>query len=67
MLDETVGKGWRVAGFFTLMVGSGIVLDTGNLAAGAAVLGLGALLFARGAVAGRRAAAELAPYLGERR
>lgn len=63
-MDETAGKAQRVAGFFTLMIGSGIVLDTADVAVGAAVLGTGAALFAWGAVRGRRAARTLEPFRG---
>jgi hypothetical protein len=61
------GKAQRVAGFFTLMVGSGVILDTADFTIGAAVLGTGAALFAWGAVAGHRSARTLAPFREENR
>jgi hypothetical protein len=49
-MRELSGKGWRVVGYFLWMLGAGIVLDSGAQRLGAAVLLIGAALFAVGVV-----------------
>ncbi|MGD9763908.1 MAG: hypothetical protein AB7V27_09365 [Candidatus Binatia bacterium] len=55
-MPELRGKGWRVLGYFTWMLGAGVVLDSAALGPGAVLLGLGAALFALGAIQSLRSA-----------
>ncbi len=47
-MRELRGKGWRVWGYFTWMLGAGVVLDSSALWLGRLLLMTGAALFAAG-------------------
>ncbi len=47
-MAELRGKGWRVLGYFVWMLGAGIVLDSGAVFLGGALLSVGAALFCAG-------------------
>lgn len=53
-MRELRGKGWRVIGYFTWMLGAGVLLDSDAVAVGRLLLAVGAAIFAAGVWQSRR-------------
>jgi hypothetical protein len=50
--SATDGRGRRVAGFVVFMLGAGLILESPALWYGVVLMGIGAVIFVRGMVAG---------------
>ena len=57
-MNELRGKGWRVLGYFSWMLGAGVVLDSDALGLGSMILLTGIILFSVGVLQAQRPAAE---------
>lgn len=58
-MSEAVAKAWRVAGVFAILVGGGLLLESGAVRLGGLLAFGGAMALGWGLVAGRGTAAEL--------
>lgn len=57
-MSDLRGKGWRVLGYFTWMLGAGVVLDSNAVGIGGVLLLTGFILFGVGVLQALRPAAE---------